>query len=71
MPFLLQCFYGVKELRNALQEYADSPAVPPNGAQVQSHRLTVATKNLFKTLERSAAPVIPGNFLQVAPDTPA
>ena len=64
---LLQCFYGVKELRDALQGYADSPAMPPSGAQAQSHRLTVATKNLFKTLERSAAPVIPGNFLQVSP----
>ena len=60
----LQCFYGVKELRNALQSYADAPAVAPAGTQVQSHRLTVATKNLFSTLERSAAPVIPGAFLQ-------
>ena len=60
-----QCFYGVKELRNALQGYADAPAVPPAGAQAQSHRLTVATKNLFNSLERSAAPVVPGAFLQV------
>ena len=29
-----QCFYGVKELRNALQGYADAPAVPPSGTQV-------------------------------------
>jgi len=30
----LQCFYGVKELRNALQGYADAPAFPPSGTQV-------------------------------------
>ena len=36
VPPCLQCFYGVKELRNALQGYADAPAVPPSGTQVRN-----------------------------------
>ena len=61
----MQCLYGVPELRNALQRYADSPLTAPSGAEAQSHRLTVATKNLFNNLDRSAVAVVPGSFLQV------
>ena len=60
-----QCLYGVPELRDALQTYAPSPAAAPSGSEAQSHRLTVATKNLFSNLDRSAVPVVPGSFLQV------
>ena len=63
-----QCLYGVPELRSALEVYPEAPATAPSGGEAQSHRLTVATKALFKNLERSAAPVMPAGFLQTLRD---
>lgn len=60
MNSVVQCMYGVPELRGALQGYS-SQAAGLDGA----HKLTSAARALFGELERSSEPVAPFPFLMV------
>ncbi|CAL8463183.1 g2717 [Coccomyxa elongata] len=57
MNSTVQCLYRVPELRQTLAAY------PVQGVPDASHKLTLATKQLFGDLERSSQPVVPMMFL--------
>ncbi|KAK9908278.1 hypothetical protein WJX75_005397 [Coccomyxa subellipsoidea] len=57
MNSTVQCLYRVPELRESLAAY------PTQGVPDVSHKLTLATKQLFGDLERSSQPVTPMTFL--------
>ncbi len=65
MNSTMQCLYAVPELRDALRAYPSDPTGPavPTRPDRIAHRLTVATKNLFASMEKSAMPVTPYPFL--------
>ncbi|CAM8946594.1 unnamed protein product [Rhodiola kirilowii] len=62
MNSTLQCLHAVPELKSALIDYSN-----PEGRNVDqsSNLLTVATRDLFKELDKSAKPVAPMNFWMV------
>eukprot|EP00887_Chlorella_sp_A99_P004167 scaffold23.g4167.t1 len=57
MNSTVQCFYSVPELRSRLAAYAGGP-----GGDA-AHSLTLAARNLFASLTRSAQPVLPLEFI--------
>lgn len=63
MNSTVQCLYAVPELRSSLVNYAAAPAPGLGGAADTNHTLTVATRNLFQSLTRSAQPVPPMEFI--------
>uniref|UniRef100_A0A7N0RGX2 Ubiquitin carboxyl-terminal hydrolase n=1 Tax=Kalanchoe fedtschenkoi TaxID=63787 RepID=A0A7N0RGX2_KALFE len=62
MNSTLQCLHSVPELKSALIDYST-----PEGRNVDqpSNLLTVATRDLFKELDKSAKPVAPMHFWMV------
>ncbi len=54
----LQCFYGVKELRNALQDYADAPAVAPAETQVR-YRFNTFESTPHPDMQSALSPTYP------------
>ncbi|KAI3436202.1 hypothetical protein D9Q98_002256 [Chlorella vulgaris] len=63
MNSTLQCLYAVPELRTSLTSYGPSPGMGGMGGVDGNHTLTVATRNLFADLTRSAQPVPPMEFI--------
>ncbi|KAI7837315.1 hypothetical protein COHA_008830 [Chlorella ohadii] len=61
MNSTVQCLYAVPELRQSLVNYAGTHA--PGLGSDGNHSLTVATRNLFQSLTRSAQPVPPMEFI--------
>jgi ubiquitin carboxyl-terminal hydrolase 14 len=63
----LQCLYSVPELRTALQRYTGAGAAAPAGGAGGDgpHRLTVATRDLFRQLGAAGDAVAPHTFLTV------
>jgi len=59
MNSVLQCMYGVKDLRESLATYATTGEGQVDG----SHKLTAAARALFGELGRSREPVAPFGFL--------
>lgn len=58
MNSTVQCLYAVPELRSSLTNYNSAA-----GMADSNHTLTVATRNLFQSLTRSAQPVPPMEFI--------
>ncbi|KAL4458951.1 hypothetical protein ABPG75_013816 [Micractinium tetrahymenae] len=58
MNSTVQCLYAVPELRSSLTNYNLAAGMADG-----SHTLTVATRNLFQSLTRSAQPVPPMEFI--------
>ncbi|PSC76595.1 ubiquitin carboxyl-terminal hydrolase 6 [Micractinium conductrix] len=58
MNSTVQCLYAVPELRTSLASYSGASAMRDG-----NHTLTVATRNLFGSLTRSAQPVPPMEFI--------
>lgn len=64
MNSTMQYLYAVPELRNELRSYPSDPqGTVPAGPARLAHRLTLAIKNLFASMEKSALPVTPYPFL--------
>eukprot|EP00271_Cylindrocystis_brebissonii_P010536 TRINITY_DN2673_c0_g1_i1.p1 TRINITY_DN2673_c0_g1~~TRINITY_DN2673_c0_g1_i1.p1 ORF type:complete len:535 (-),score=142.19 TRINITY_DN2673_c0_g1_i1:261-1865(-) len=61
MNSTLQCLHAVPELKTALTSYSASEGVNVDA----SHRLTLATKDLFQELDKSTRPVPPHRFLML------
>ncbi|KAJ8439014.1 hypothetical protein Cgig2_028460 [Carnegiea gigantea] len=63
MNSTIQCLHSVPELKSALLEYSQSGR--SNDLDQTSHLLTVATRDLFNELDKSAKPVAPMQFWMV------
>ncbi|XP_073006842.1 ubiquitin carboxyl-terminal hydrolase 6 [Typha latifolia] len=63
MNSTLQCLHSVPELKTGLLSYTNSGRA--NDIDQYSHLLTVATRDLFSELDRTAKPVAPMQFLSV------
>eukprot|EP00897_Mesotaenium_endlicherianum_P007692 jgi/Mesen1/6951/ME000360S06216 len=59
MNSTLQCLHSVPELKSSLLNYTSSAGI----ATDMSHKLTLATKELFSELDNSLRPVAPFQFL--------
>mmetsp|Transcript_13021 Transcript_13021/g.39438 ORF Transcript_13021/g.39438 Transcript_13021/m.39438 type:complete len:533 (-) Transcript_13021:267-1865(-) len=58
MNSTLQCFYGVRELRTAMDSYT----LPQGSSSQPDHRLAHAAKGVFEDLQRLSKPVPPLGF---------
>mmetsp|Transcript_5139 Transcript_5139/g.14364 ORF Transcript_5139/g.14364 Transcript_5139/m.14364 type:complete len:484 (-) Transcript_5139:163-1614(-) len=63
MNSTIQCLYSIPELKSALANYSEAAATLPSATSESSHRLVVASKELWSQLDKSAAPVAPMRFL--------
>lgn len=61
MNSTLQCLRSVPELRSSLSSYTSDSGI----ATDSSHKVTVATRDLFANLQTSLRPVAPFSFLQI------
>lgn len=61
MNSTVQCLRSVPELRSALSDYGATSGPAPDA----SHKLTLATRDLFKELGASRRPVAPHRFLKL------
>ncbi|KAF3450629.1 hypothetical protein FNV43_RR06718 [Rhamnella rubrinervis] len=63
MNSTVQCLHSVPELKSALIKYSHSGR--SNDVDQTSHMLTIATRDLFNELDKSAKPVAPMQFWMV------
>ncbi|KAJ4768257.1 hypothetical protein LUZ62_033531 [Rhynchospora pubera] len=63
MNSTVQCLHIVPELKSALLSYTNTSR--PNDVDLNSHLLTIASRDLFNDLDRNAKPVAPTQFLSV------
>eukprot|EP00899_Mesostigma_viride_P009296 jgi/Mesvir1/18368/Mv14256-RA.2 len=65
MNATLQCLAAVPGLRSALEGYSENAPTQPSFESTQSHKLALATKEVFRDLATSKQPVAPFKFLMV------